>query len=109
MYGHTLIPDDYLYIVKEEWFKILESQSVKDVEESYSLGLCNLYNQRIEFDLIIGKLIDCEDKTLANLAVIRLILRRFKHIDLNSGWMDMGRACKELKKITPKDVHKVCN
>jgi hypothetical protein len=108
IYGPNVIPLEYLDVVKVEWIKIVDSKSVEDVAHKYSLAMCNLYESELEISPIISNLIDCKDKTLANLAVIRLILRRFKGININDGWMTTDQACEKLQSITLDDIHKTC-
>jgi hypothetical protein len=91
------------------WFKIVDSDGVKDVAHSYSLALCHLYESGLEIGPIISNLIDCKDKTLPNLAVMRLILQRFKGINIKYGWMTAKQACEKLQTITLDDIHKTCN
>jgi hypothetical protein len=95
--------------IENGWLFFINLQETMDTALSYSTALCEFYKHGMEFEHIIGNLVNCKDKSLPNLAVIRRLLWQFKGITLSDPWMNMDQACKAISSITPEDIDRACS
>jgi hypothetical protein len=109
-FGHIELNEEFKRrFIENGWLFFLNLQETMDTALSYSTALCEFYKYGMEFEHIIGNLVNCKDKSLPNLAVIRRILWQFKDITLVDPWMNMDQACKAISSITPEDIDRACS